>query len=95
MEEREREFLRIGWRLDALDTWRKDVDARLGVAEKQLLELVKADEIAEAVADKMNASTALHLSQSQRRWAFAFGALASVGSVAGVVSVVLVATGNG
>lgn len=95
MEERERDLLRIVWRIDALDDWRKDVDGRLGAAERQLSELVKADQIAEAVADKMSAANTLHLSQRQRAWAFAFGLFASLGSIAGVVAVVLAATGNG
>jgi hypothetical protein len=94
VEVSEKELLRIIWRLDALDHWRNGVDSRLAGIEKQLAELVKSDEIAEAVADKMTSQQSLLLSRNQRHWAVAFGIVASLGSVGGIAALVLTATGH-
>lgn len=48
----ETRVLRHDWRLEALDRWRAEsVDPRLGRLEAQLNEIVKADEIAQRIAD--------------------------------------------
>lgn len=47
----ERELLRLGWRLDALDEWRRHVvDPELGSLRREVNDMAKADEIAAQVA---------------------------------------------
>lgn len=67
----ERTILRLVWRVDDLDKWRETVDGRLGWLTRELERLVKADEIADAVASKMNEREGWHLSVIQRRLAIA------------------------
>lgn len=87
-------LLRIGWRLDALDEWRRETESRLGGIEQQVSELVKADQIAEAIARRMEANKELHLSVAQRYWAIGFGVVASLGSIGGIVALILQFTGG-
>lgn len=65
--------MRLAWRLDALDTWRKSIDRDLGTLAATLGELTKADEIADAVAKKMNDTHTLHLTFVQRAAVFLVG----------------------
>lgn len=95
MTESDREtILRIGWRLDALDRWRDQLEPRVSGLERQVSELKKADEIAEEVAKKVNAQQHVHLSDQQRRWAYAFGAFGALGAVSGFVALLLNSTGH-
>ena len=48
---------RLEWRLDALDAWRKDIDAMVLSNRAKLQEIVKADELAELLADKLDDRT--------------------------------------
>lgn len=50
----ERRLDRLGWRVDSLDRWRRDVDHRLGASEDAIDGLKTADEIARAVADELS-----------------------------------------
>lgn len=45
--------MRLGWRADAIDEWRDDVDADRILFRRQLEGLLTAKEIADAVADKL------------------------------------------
>lgn len=47
-------LLRLAWRVDALDKWRERIDAFCADTTMALDGLTKADEIAEAVANKMS-----------------------------------------
>lgn len=46
-------IVRLSWRVDSLDKWRDRVDKRLDAVEDGIDGLRKADEIAQAVADKL------------------------------------------
>lgn len=48
------QLARIDWRLDALDSWRKDVDARVAVLESEIVTEREARMLREA----LNANTA-------------------------------------
>lgn len=74
---------RLGWRLDALDEWRKDV---VDPAVAALGELTKADEIAEAVANKVNATNTLRLTLVQKSVALLVALTALAGGIKGLVS---------
>jgi hypothetical protein len=91
----ERAIDRNAWRLDALDDWRRRVDDRLFAVERQMAELVKADEIAEAVAEKMSDQQTIHLSRDQRRFAFFAGGATALGTVSGIVALGLHIAGVG
>ena len=54
----ERRLDRLGWRIDSLDRWRRDVDHRLRAAEDEIDAVTKAQEIAEAVADELAKASA-------------------------------------
>lgn len=61
---------RRDFRLDALDAWRRDrVDPALVRVQDQLDGLVKADEIAEAVAKKMSDGRRIRLTRAQTAFA--------------------------
>ena len=78
-------ILRLAWRLDALDQWRKEIEQRVAGNSRELERLVKADEIADAVAAKLGEAQSERLTEGSFRltkmqtWA----AIVSVG-VAGV-----------
>lgn len=93
MDETERQLLRNSWRLDALDKWRAQIEHRVGDLETQVSELVKSDEIADAVALRVNQDKRLHLTSKQQRWAWTFGAFTAMGSLSGLVAVVGQAVG--
>lgn len=58
--------MRNSWRLDALDKWRTEIDGRLSRLEQRVGDLTKADEIAEAVAQKMRSERTLGLTFVQK-----------------------------
>lgn len=89
-------ILRLAWRLDAIDEWRKDIEARVSGNQRELDRLVKADEIADAVASKLNETHSERLTEGSFRltrmqtWA----AIVSVGVAgAGVTLTALVHAG--
>lgn len=52
-EDVELALVRNSWRIDSLDRWRDKVEKRLDTIEEAVDGLKKADEIAQAVADKL------------------------------------------
>ena len=82
-------ILRLAWRLDALDEWRRTVEKRVGAIEHELGELVRAAEIMEAVAEKMEQTHTLHLTKVQRRVAFSAALVATFGGVVGIASAIV------
>lgn len=69
---------RLTWRLDALDQWRKDVDGRVAVLESKVGDIVFDDELAQALADKLD-----------ERSTYSFALWQKIG--AGLASLVIVA----
>jgi len=67
----------LGWIVEDLREWRAE-------ARVQLEDLVKADEIAEAVAKKMRGERTLHLTWVQKAAAFVVGAVAVAGGIKGL-----------
>ncbi len=58
---------RIRWRLDALDTWRNELDARMAVMESKVNDLRFTDAVADALAKKIDArNSALALTVMQK-----------------------------
>ncbi len=58
--------MRLVWRIDALDQWRKEIEQRLGLLNSKVDGLTRADEIAEAVAQKMRQEHSLNLTIVQK-----------------------------
>lgn len=58
--------LRVAWRLDALDEWRKQVEHRLGTLEDSVDVLTETDKIARAVAARVNDDRRLVLTGMQK-----------------------------
>jgi hypothetical protein len=79
-------ILRLAWRVDALDDWRSDVDRRVAGNERELARLVKADEIAEAVAEKMKHERVLGLTFVQKAAASLVGLVVLADGIKGLVS---------
>lgn len=86
----ELDLRRVGWRLDALDEWRRRTDTRLDGLEAGVRELVNADKIANAVAEALNErnleSRNIHLTRWQTIVAWVGIGFAALGSVAGCVA---------
>lgn len=59
--------MRLAWRADSIDTWRKEVDGRLDTLESRVGSLTRTDEIAEAVAQKLNESQTVKLTEGEIR----------------------------
>ncbi len=75
--------LRLAWRLDALDQWRAEtVDPSLVRLDVKLRDIVKADEIADAVAEKMKAQGRIQLTRVQT-------VIAACAAVAAILSPIL------
>lgn len=79
-------LLRIAWRLDAFDQWRTRIDLRFEALERELQRLVKADEIAEAVAAKMKSERTLQLTFVQKTVALLVGAVAIADGIRGFLT---------
>lgn len=77
--------LRLAWRLDALDEWRREVSEQVAGNRRELERLVKADEIADAVADKVNETRTLHLTFVQKAAAFIVGLVAVADGIRGLI----------
>lgn len=77
-------LLRLAWRLDSLEQAQTALVLRLALQEAQLNELVKADEIAAAVAARLDETHSLHLTTVQRRLAIAAAVVTTLGGVGGI-----------
>ena len=73
------------WRLEALDRWRDRVEARMVELENRTAALARADEIATAVAQKVNGTRSLQLSWLQKAGALVAGALFLAAQVKGLI----------
>lgn len=63
---------RIGWRLDAIDNWRKESDSRVAVLESIVNDLRFTDALAQALADKLDHRHRFDLTVLQKIGAGAF-----------------------
>lgn len=79
------QLARIRWRLDALDEWRAAVERTLGQMDERLQGIVKADELASAVADKIKEERAIGLTLVQKLCVFVVGAVAVAGGIKGLL----------
>lgn len=78
--------MRHQFKLEALDEWRREtVDPELALLRRDLEELLKADEIADAVAEKMRHTRTVHLTLVQKTAAFVVGAAAVASAIHGWV----------
>lgn len=75
--------LRLAWRLDAIDEWRDKIDRRLGEHEAQLDHLMRADEIADAISERLKSERTMRLSWAQRVGAFLIGTAAVAANIRG------------
>lgn len=66
-------ILRLAWRVDALDKWRERIDTFCTETTATLDSLTRADEIADAVASRMEKTHTLHLTLVQRVAALVVG----------------------
>lgn len=80
---------KIDWRLAALDRWRETVDARLGVLERGVQDIVNQDKIQAAVTAALDRQgqkgRLLSLTKSQTRLAWAALGITLAGSAIGWV----------
>lgn len=83
------ELRRLGWRTDAAERRVDALERRLVELERQVQQMLKSDEIAAAVAAKVNEQQHVRFSKVQRRWGFVFGAAVAVGAVAGVAALII------
>lgn len=72
---------RFGWRLDALDRWRDEVDRKLALIDDRLDGLVKVDEVAKAVAAQLRKDRAFSLTFVQKCGAFVFAVVVLLGEL--------------
>jgi hypothetical protein len=76
--------LRLSWRLDAIDTWRREtVDPQLVTLNEGLRRMVTAQEIAKAVAHELGERKRLELTWGQKLLALAFAAASLYASLHG------------
>ena len=75
-----RQLDRLGWRLDALDGWRKDLDARFAVLESEVLTEREARRLSEALRLQNAEHQRLRLTgwQAAAAWIVAAAALADL-----------------
>lgn len=53
----ERRLDRLGWRIDSLDRWRKEIDRKINTLEDGIDDLNEANRIAQAVAEELSKRT--------------------------------------
>lgn len=98
----ERRLDRLGWRVDSLYRWRKEIEQRLGATEEAVDNVTEAQKIAKAVATELSKvasppadrvaqavaerGTKLTLTWYQKAGAFVAGALLLADAVRGLVS---------
>ena len=78
-------LMRLAWRIDALDEWRKDMEKRLGDVETLAHKIDRSDEIAREVAKRLNSRGASY-AWWQKAGALLGGALVLADAVKGLVS---------
>lgn len=77
------ELARHGWRLDSLERWRRDtVEPALG----KVARMERADEIAEAVSNKLHRENVLRLTFLQKAGAFLLGVVTLADLIRGLTS---------
>lgn len=59
-------LMRLAWRIDALDAWRQEISELVAGNRRELDRLVKADEIAEQVAERLRKERTLQLTIVQK-----------------------------
>lgn len=73
--DRQRTVDRIAWRLDALDEWRKNIEGRVIVLESNVNDLRFTNEVAEALARKLDQKRELEITLRQKVGGGAFALL--------------------
>lgn len=86
VERDEVELARHGWRLDALDAWRKEVDPWRVLVDVELRRIVTAKEIADEVTATLNQQRTLRLTVVQKAAAFVIGAVAVADGIRGLLA---------
>lgn len=90
----ERIIDRIGWRLDALDEWRKEVDKRVSVLESNveterqtrlLNDALRSRDIADAVSQKLRNDASFGITTVQKIGALLLGLLVAAGTIKGLL----------
>lgn len=76
----------IRWQTDDLREWRREVRETLDQHSRQLLELVKSEEIADAIADRMRRQHTLQLTLLQKLIAGVVAGVAFADGIRGLVS---------
>lgn len=72
---------RLTWRLDALDTWRQNLDGRVAVLESKVGNIVFDDKLAQELADRLRARSQYQFTA----WQKVLGGLVSLVVVAGEI----------
>lgn len=81
----DREILRHGFRLDALDEWRRDASRELATLRKDVNEMAKSDEFAARMAHELGLRRAAMFSTGEKVVGGLFALITSVCAIAGVV----------
>lgn len=79
-------IMRLAWRLDALDQWRKDVDKWCGAMDTRVGDLTRADEIADAIAVRVHAGRTLGLTALQKAIVIGAALIAAAGGLKGLIT---------
>jgi hypothetical protein len=77
-------IMRLAWRVDALEEWRKHIGERVALNSRELERLVKADEIADEVSKRLNSQQSFRLTTVQKRVAILAAAAAGLSTLAGL-----------
>ena len=78
------DVLGLRYEIDALREWRVEVRLQLEQVEYELEGMLKADEVAEAVAEKMSEQHTFHLTLVQKTAAIAVGVVAVADGIKGL-----------
>lgn len=76
---------RLTWRLDALDSWRSELEGRMAVIESKVSNIVFDDRLAQALTKKLEERTTHHFTL----WQKALAVLVSLVVVAGGIKTLL------
>lgn len=76
---------KLEWRADAIDRWRDRLDHELSEVNARVERLAKADEIADAVAEKVDGNRKLQLSWWQKAGAGLAAMLFAAAQIKGLV----------
>lgn len=80
----ERSVDKLGWRVSALDEWRRETDMRISRCVERIDGLSKADEIAAAVSEQVRRDGGLVLTGLQKTCAAVLGAVVLADSIKGL-----------